>query len=94
MQQIYPTAWIRLAGNAAEIKANGTHHWRCWVHRREPVISLRTFQIVGSSSNRNCLPGTAPNGNDLGITAWIDYYGILAVTPDGFATIQLLEPPV
>jgi hypothetical protein len=91
MPKQYPLAWIRLAGNAANIKAKQPRHWRCYVHREPPVVEIDSWELIGVAKPSNFKPGTAPDKDALGLNAWIDIFGFLTVQ-DGLATIALVDP--
>lgn len=94
MPQTFPACWLRIAGHSLNIKSRQPMHWRCYVKREEPVVPLADWSLVGSVDQHNFIQGTAPDGDHLGLIAWIDVYGILSVDERHHAVIELLPAPV
>lgn len=97
MENIVTTStdvWVRVAGNVRRIRTEGDlFHWRCFIGRAHPEIPLRTYRLNGVADRMNVLPGTDPSGsNDLGLSAWIDFYGDVTVE-HGIARITLKPVP-
>ncbi|MBI4457975.1 hypothetical protein HY633_03370 [Candidatus Uhrbacteria bacterium] len=76
--------WIRVAGNVKRIRTEGDpYHWRCFVRREGPEVALRSFRVDGVATGGNVIPGTDPAAsNPLGLTAWIDFFGVMTVEND------------
>lgn len=86
--------WVRVAGNVKRIRTEGDlFHWRCFIALAHPEIPLRTFRLHGLADGKNMVPGTDPSGsNPLGLSAWIDLYGDVAIE-NGIARITLKPVP-
>lgn len=83
------SVWIRVAGNAKNIRANEPHHWRLFIDRCAPEVPLTHFRVQGMVTVQNVVPGTDPMAsNPLGLNAWIDYFGDVEVV-SGVAFITL-----
>lgn len=83
--------WIRVAGNAEMIRGGQPFHWRCFVDKQQPEIPLSGWHIEGHSTQRNMIPGTKPGGDELGLVAWIDFFGHIEIDHDSVARITLCE---
>ena len=92
MLRTFPPAWVRIAGNAMNIRAWKNSRWRCYVNHEPPILPIERWEIVGFATPTNVVPGTNPSGDRLGLNAWIDAFGRLTITTDGIATIQLMDP--
>ncbi len=88
----HPAAWLRIAGNSMSIKSRLPARWRCYVNRTPPVIPLVEWRVSGTVTGRNFVTGTAPDGDENGLIAWIDVYGVLTVDEKLHAVIELREP--
>lgn len=81
--------WIRVAGNAMNIRTGASHHWRVFLGRALPERPVRVWQLLGVADGQNVVPGTDPTaGNACKLNAWIDYFGDIVID-DGIATITL-----
>ncbi len=67
--------WIRIAGNAQNIKANKDYHWRFFINKAGSEIPITSWSVVGSVTIENLIPGSAPEKDSNGLNAWIDVYG-------------------
>ncbi len=67
--------WIRIAGNATNIKANHPHGWRCYFKGESHEISLKDWSVSGIASLKNFVPGFSANKDEYGFVAWIDCFG-------------------
>jgi hypothetical protein len=74
--------WIRVAGNATNIKAGKPYGWRCYTAKNPDEIPLKSWLVKGSSTHENAIAGTNPTGDKYGIVAWIDYFGSYSVIDD------------
>ncbi|PIR86617.1 MAG: hypothetical protein COU11_04740 [Candidatus Harrisonbacteria bacterium CG10_big_fil_rev_8_21_14_0_10_49_15] len=84
--------WIRLAGNARQIKLGATERWRFIINREAPEIQVTNWRVLGITDGDNFIPGTDPEGKEFGFVAWIDMYGDVFIE-DGVAHITLKEAP-
>ena len=88
MKRIKQNVWIRIAGNASNIRAGKTHGWRCFFREsfEDPPskeIPLRHWYLEGEASESNLIATTAHNGNMTGgVVAWIDLYGNAKIEND------------
>ncbi|MBI4138927.1 hypothetical protein HY479_02140 [Candidatus Uhrbacteria bacterium] len=92
MPRTFSPAWIRIAGNAMNIRAGKDSRWRCYVNHEPPILPLERWELVGFATPTNVVPGTNPTGDRLGLNAWIDVFGALTISDDGVASIQLMDP--
>ena len=83
--------WIRVAGHAANIKANQDHPWRCYIKGSPTEIGLKGWSLSGTVSKKNYIPGVASAGDVHGLVAWIDCFGSYEVK-DEVLHIALAEP--
>lgn len=67
--------WIRIAGNAQNIKANKDYHWRAFINRKGSEVPITSWNVVGPVTAENLIPGSAPEKDENGLTAWIDVCG-------------------
>jgi len=88
----HTNVWVRLGGNAMNLKSGGRHGWRCFVRREKPEIRLLDFHVAGNTTSDNCIPGSIANddGRNL-LIAWIDYFGDIVIENE-IAEITLKEP--
>lgn len=91
--------WVRVAGNAKNVKAGLPHGWRCFFIKnpREKEASgetsLTNFSFIGVATNENVIPGTHPRGGEAqSVLAWIDLYGDIAIDDKDVLRIILKDP--
>ncbi len=93
--------WIRVAGNASNVKAGKEHGWRCFFRdkfedRSTEEIPLTHWELVGTIDKRNYIPGTNPNGGTISmnsqVVAWIDIFGDAEIGKDDILRITLRDP--
>lgn len=84
--------WIRVAGNAPNVRAGDVHVWRCFIGNKPNQIDLRNWAIAGTATERNFLPGTHTVGDAHGLIAWIDCYGSYNIRKE-VLLINLGNPP-
>ena len=81
--------WIRIAGNAANIKAGNKHGWRVFlstvtIEKSALEIKLLDWSLEGQATLENFIPGVnsgvlSARGVASGVIAWIDMYGDVVV---------------
>ena len=84
--------WIRVAGHAKMIRDRAAHHWRCFLRKEMPEISLRSFDVTGEVTPQNFIAGTNPDGDDLGLIAWLDLFGDFCIDEDDVLHVVLRQP--
>ena len=67
--------WVRVAGNATNIRARSPFGWRCYVKGNPTEIPLKDWSVSGVVSERNLVPGVNPDKEEHGLVAWIDCFG-------------------
>ena len=103
----YEAVWIRTSAHIANINDGRPEHWRCFIDRKGPMISVVMFEVEGLSTPENHQFGTARKGvctskdrsgtqpdcaEPNGLSAWVDYFGNIRIDENGIARIQLLVP--
>jgi len=80
--------WVRIAGNAKEVRAGKPHGWRCFLgdasgtHFGEE-IPLIHWLFVGTATVHNAVPGIKPNASkEDSVLAWIDLFGNVEIEND------------
>ncbi|OHA27237.1 MAG: hypothetical protein A3C06_04055 [Candidatus Taylorbacteria bacterium RIFCSPHIGHO2_02_FULL_46_13] len=97
MQKITKTKiWVRIAGNAANVRAGQPHGWRCFLKGTLPKkwskeIPLVQWTLKGQATARNVIPGTDASGKTQQVVAWIDLYGDIVIEND-VLRITLRDP--
>lgn len=71
--------WIRVAGNAKNIKASHPQGWRCYIGKSAKEIALKDWSVSGVVSKKNFIPGVNATGDKRGLVAWIDCFGFYKV---------------
>ncbi len=81
--------WVRVAGNAKNVRAGSRYGWRCFLGDESGVdpkkeISLVHWSFTGAANEHNAIPGISSNGTSQEVTvlAWIDLYGDVAIEND------------
>ena len=67
--------WIRVAGNATNIKANHPQGWRCYIGEDPTEIPLKNWYLNGFANPKNFIPGFDANRDSHDLVAWIDCFG-------------------
>lgn len=92
--------WIRLGGNAKNIKAGGKEGWRCFISEL-PItipsindeIALVNWKLTGTAvADVNFIPGTFSFGQSSQtpiLVAWIDLFGDIRIDGNKVAYIEL-----
>ena len=84
--------WVRVAGNAANIKASHPYGWRCFIGGDPKEIPLKEWVVNGQCSQKNFIPGVNATGDENGLVAWIDFFGSFSIE-DGVLRVNLAMPP-
>ncbi len=91
--------WVRVAGNAKNIRAGGRHGWRCFLGNASGVnpkneIPLTHWSFVGTATNQNAIPGINSKGTaqQETILAWVDLYGDFVVNENDVLLVVLRDP--
>lgn len=74
--------WIRVAGNAGNIKSGHPHGWRCFFKGNPAEIPLRDWHTDGESNQKNFIPGFSGAKDEYGLVAWIDCFGSYTIKDD------------
>ena len=90
--RIYRNIWVKVAGHSQRIRQKDKFHWRCYVESEFIEIPLVNWNISGAATPRNVKAGTDPEGNALGLVAWIDFFGDMTIDSSGVAHITLKDP--
>jgi hypothetical protein len=85
--------WIRVAGNASNIKGGHPHGWQCFFEGSLQQIPLKGWFVSGSANAANFIPGFSAQKDEHGLVAWIDCYGSCIVDEYEVLHISLQNPP-
>lgn len=99
MQTTKKNVWIRLAGNAANLKAGKRHGWRCFFpddskKPKGPEVPLIHWMLSGEAiSGVNFIPGVRDQSASMSdsVVAWIDMFGDVDIRDD-ILTVALRNP--
>ena len=87
-------AWIRFAGDRRAWEGDNLtdYRWRLFVLPEATTeIRIKSLRLLGPATSENNKTGWRQTKDELGVVAWIDYFGDLEIK-DGVATITLREP--
>ena len=89
--------WVRIAGNAKEVRAGRKHGWRCFLGDASGVrpgeeIPLTHWSFVGNATDNNAMPGIKPNATkEDSVLAWVDLFGDVEIEND-ILRVTLRDP--
>lgn len=93
MKKLFTNVWVRVAGNAENIRSSRTHHWRAYINKEGEMIPLIDVQTAGMCLlGINPLYGTLTTKDPNGLFAWHDYFGDVEIGDNDVATIHLKDP--
>ena len=92
--------WIRLGGNAKNLKAGGKEGWRLFISDRpfegapkNDEILVVDWKPAGNATGANFIPGTfiasGQSAEQPVLVAWIDMFGDIKIDEDRVAHINL-----
>jgi hypothetical protein len=84
--------WIRIAGNARNIKEEKAMHWRCYINDINEEEPISRWFVDGIVNNTNFIARTNSKRDKNGLIAWIDLYGDIVIDADRNAYITLRLP--